>query len=172
MSENLLPPPGGSLQRLLDTAAMQNIDTVLRGVDAEIAQEFGHLYITISVRMSGNLVRRVYSAAPEVYPVGEMKDLIKNIRVHRLLNEGIAFIANSPLDLRQQYVDPDVLERTGVTSLANLPIRFRGGVIGVLNVAGGGGPRAEHFLSLLQPYADLLGLVLVHHPFAAKGVIQ
>lgn len=157
----LSPQMAASLGRLLDVSSRLGPRALMLGLDAEIARVLGRSYITVSLREKDNLTRRIFSSAPAVYPEGALKDLIRNDRTRRLLDEGIAYLANSPEDLQRQYVDPDVLAKSGVTSLANLPIRLFGTVRGVLNIADTGPPRDADFLPDAQLYADFLAPLLM-----------
>jgi len=151
-----------AISRLVSTLAEAGPRATLELLDLEIETVLGHSYITVSVREKDNLVRRIYSAEPGIYPEGQLKDLVRNERTRRLLHEGVPYLANSWEELSVQYVDPEVLAENGVTSLANIPLRFDGEVIGVLNIADTGGPRPEGFLVSAQAFGDFLApLVLL-----------
>lgn len=117
---------------------------------------FGHRLFTI-MRHDGaaGLNRRVWSSLPDVYPVGGSKPVRETDWTRVLLREGHPFIGRSAADIRANFADADQILALGCESVMNLPVRWRGGVIGTINLLDRAGAYTQHHARQGQVLAAL-----------------
>lgn len=79
-------------------------------------------------------VRRRYSSNPEDYPPGGRKAKRDTGWGRHVLEQGHVFIGYNADDIRDNFDDHEVIERLGLASILNMPIRNLGRTIGTINL--------------------------------------
>lgn len=139
-------------------AALARADNLFEALDTEMKNLIGHkLFTLMVVDRAANEAARLYSSAPQTYPVkgrkalGDLSDWGAQV-----LGRGEAFIGNSAEEIRAVFPDHETIATLGCASVLNVPVVSQGAVIGTMNLLNvAGWYRPEH-ANEAAPYADLL----------------
>jgi hypothetical protein len=105
----------------------------------------GHRLFTIMRHdAAAGMNRRVWSSLPDAYPVGGSKPVRETAWTRVLLREGHPFIGRDAEDIRANFADADLILSLGCESVLNLPVRWRGSVIGTINLLDRAGAYTAH----------------------------
>lgn len=105
----------------------------------------GHRLFTIMRHdAAAGLNRRVWSSQPEAYPLGGSKPVRETGWTRVLLREGRPFIGRDAGDIRANFADAELILSLGCESVLNLPVRWRGEVIGTVNLLDRAGAYTPH----------------------------
>lgn len=116
----------------------------------------GHRLFTIMRHdRAAGVNRRVWSSAPESYPIGGAKPVRDTDWARSLLRDGHAFIGRDAAAIRENFADAELILALGCESVLNLPVRWQGGVIGTLNLLDRAGAYAPHHARQGQVLAAL-----------------
>jgi hypothetical protein len=138
---------------------------LLQAVDAVGREVLGHgLCTAMRFDAAAMTVRRIYSSAPEAYPVGGAKPKRDTAWGRQVLLERRTFIGEGEAVIRQHFDDHAVILSLGLRSIVNLPVVLGGTCLGTVNFLWSG--------SVVQPgqvaLAELLGLIAAS-AFAPAG---
>ena len=125
-----------TLSRLADTIADARCNDETFAAAADAADSvIGHALFTIMVFDAEAMeVKRVYSSNPQAYPSGGRKQKRDTAWGRHVLERGEPYIGYSADDIRANFNDHEVILGLGLQSVLNMPVRFRGGTIGTMNL--------------------------------------
>jgi GAF domain-containing protein len=127
-------------------------------IDALAQRTIGHRLFTVMRYHRATVeVERLYSSNPVDYPVGGRKAKQGTPWGDHVLDRGEVFIAPDADAVREAFNDHALLARIGIGSIMNIPIRFRGAVLGTMNLS----HEAGHFgIGMIEPARTLAGLLV------------
>ena len=109
-------------------------------------------------------VERLYSSNPSAYPPGGRKPKQGTPWGDVVLDRGEVFIAPDAEGVRAAFSDHALLSQLGISAIMNIPIRFRGRVMGTMNLSHAAG----HFTSDMVAPGRILAALLVPLLFEAS----
>lgn len=122
----------------------------------QLQQRVGHRLFTASYLAPGaNSVTRIYSTAPDIYPVGGAKP-VTDTDWTRQMRRGIAFVANRPQDFGPHFFDLDTIVGMGLGAVINLPVMRGATQIGSINLLDREGAYTADALARCQQLAPAL----------------
>src|SRR5215470_15952391 len=124
----------------------------------ELAQRtIGHRLFTVMRYLPETVeVERLYSSNPSKYPPGGRKPKQGTPWGDVVLDRGEVFIAADAEDVRAAFSDHPLLSQMGISAIMNIPIRFRGRVLGTMNLS----HEAQHFTADMIPPGRILAALL------------
>jgi GAF domain-containing protein len=143
----------------METAASSNdVHAAYATVDELAQRTIGHRLFTVMRYLPETVeVERLYSSNPSDYPPGGRKPKQGTPWGDVVLDRGEVFIAADAEGVRAAFSDHALLARLGISSIMNIPIRFRGRVLGTMNLS----HEAGHFTSdMIEPGRILAGLLV------------
>jgi GAF domain-containing protein len=125
----------------------------------ELAQRtIGHRLFTVMRYLPETIeVERLYSSNPSAYPPGGRKPKQGTPWGDVVLDRGEVFIAPDADGVRAAFSDHALLSQLGISAIMNIPIRFRGRVLGTMNLS----HEAGHFTSDMIAPGRILAALLV-----------
>lgn len=127
-------------------------------VDDLAQRTIGHRLFTVMRYLPETVeVERLYSSNPSAYPPGGRKPKQGTPWGDVVLDRGEVFIAADADGVRAAFSDHALLSQLGISSIMNIPIRFRGQVLGTMNLS----HEAGHFTSGMVPPGRILAALLV-----------
>lgn len=124
---------------------------LLAEFDAICADAVGHVLFTILASEAGERdVTRVYSSRPDAYPTAGRKPMGPTEWGERLLRQGRTWFGRTPEDIRWAFFDHELIASLGGEACLNAPVRWNGGVLGVVSVVGPQGRYTEADLEALD----------------------
>lgn len=134
MPELVAALTGSQLARLTAAARQGAPLALLRAVDALGRAVMGHRLCTaMRFDAAAMTVRRIYSSAPEAYPVGGAKPKRDTAWGRQVLVEQRLFIGEGEAAIRTHFTDHAVIFSLGLRSIINVPVVHRGRCLGTLN---------------------------------------
>src|ERR1051325_7544906 len=129
----------------METAASSgDADAAYRAVDEMAQRAIGQVLCTVMRYLPEAVeVERLYSSNPSKYPPGGRKPKQGTPWGDVVLDRGEVFIAADADGVRAAFSDHALLSQLGITAIMNVPIRFRGRVLGTMNLS----HEAGHFTS-------------------------
>lgn len=116
--------PGATLQALADA----------------LAETAGFKLFTVLLHdPAAGLIRRAYSNRPAEYPVAGAKPITDSPWMRQVLGRGEPYVGRDRDDIRAVFFDYELIWSLGCESVLNLPVRWDGQVLAVLNLLHGGG---------------------------------
>ena len=137
--------------------ALADTDRVaaLAALDALVQHRVGaRLFTVMAFDAATGISRRIWTNAPEVYPVGGEKPLPQNDWTRQVIEQRRAWVANSPAEVAEMLFDHATIAALGCGAALNLPIVVADQVIGTLNLLDAAG----HFTPARLAAADTLRL--------------
>jgi transcriptional regulator with GAF, ATPase, and Fis domain len=103
-----------------------------RALDAAI----GHrLFTVLVVNMAARENQRVYTSRPQAYPVGGTKPIVPDSPAMReVIEAGRARITRNVEELIAGFPDHELIRSLGCESCINVPVRWNGETLGMLNL--------------------------------------
>jgi GAF domain-containing protein len=140
------------------TASSPDVQAAYGAVDALAQRTIGHKLFTVMRYLRETVeVERLYSSNLADYPVGGRKPKQGTPWGEKVLDRGEVFIAPDAEGVRNAFSDHALLTRLGISSIMNIPIRFRGRVLGTMNLS----HEAGHFTAdMIGPGRILAGLLV------------
>lgn len=131
---------------------------LLRAVDAVAREATAHGLLTaMRFDAAAMTVQRIWSSAPEAYPVGGAKPKRDTAWGRQVLQEQRVFVGEGAAAIRAHFTDHAVILGLGLRSIVNVPVVGRGACLGTLNLLWA----AERVTPEQAALARLLGLVAV-----------
>jgi GAF domain-containing protein len=148
---------GTQLSRLLAAARQPGPpEALLRAVDAVGREAVGHRLCTAMLFDAAAMtVRRIYSSAPEIYPVGGAKPKRDTAWGRQVLLERRSFAGSGAEAIRAHFDDHAVILGLGLRSIVNVPVAMGGTCLGTLNLLWAEAELPAERIAL----AELLGLI-------------
>ena len=107
----------------------------LRALDAALAEAPGHILFTILLHHPAlRQQERCWSSRPDAYPVGGRKPVTDSAWMRRLLVRGESWVGATAADIREAFYDHELIASLGCGSVLNVPVRWRGETLAVLNL--------------------------------------
>jgi GAF domain-containing protein len=109
-------------------------------VDAALRRLFGHTAFTVNrYDQATDETERVYSSAPDAYPLGGRKRRKTNGWSERVIDRGEIHLAADAAAVAAVFDDHARIAALGCAAILNVPVRYRGHTLGVLNLMGPAG---------------------------------
>ena len=127
-------------------------------VDDLTQRAIGHRLFTVMRYLPETIeVERLYSSNPSAYPPGGRKPKQGTPWGDAVLDRGEVFIATDAGGVRAAFSDHALLSQLGISAIMSIPIRFRGRVLGTMNLS----HEAGNFTSgMIAPGRTLAGLLV------------
>ncbi len=108
----------------------------LAALDAALAGAIGHkLFTVLVVNWDKNENQRFYSNMPAAYPVGGSKPIMRDSPSMRdVIIDGKCKINHDYAELSAAFYDHELIRSLGCESSINVPVRWNGATIGMLNL--------------------------------------
>jgi hypothetical protein len=108
----------------------------LAAFDAALKGAIGHkLFTVLAVNLAANETQRYYSNMPDAYPVGGTKPILKdNAGMSAVITEGKCRINHDYAELSAAFFDHELIRSLGCESSVNVPVRWNGTTLGMLNI--------------------------------------
>ncbi|MCC6720407.1 MAG: GAF domain-containing protein [Acetobacteraceae bacterium] len=117
----------------LATASADTAATRLAATDRALAEGIGHkLFTVLVINWDQHENQRCYSSLPEAYPVGGAKPIAPG-SMARLLDGECRFL-DTYEDVKAAFPDHALIRSLGCESCVNIPVRWDGKTIGMLNL--------------------------------------
>jgi hypothetical protein len=148
-------------------AAMADPDqphATFAALDAALQETVGHLFLTILVyHWPEGVAERLYSNRPELYPAGGRKAFADAPTQRRVAESGEPYIGRDAEEIRRDFPDHAKIFALGCESILNMPVRWRGRVLGQVNLL----HRAGHYDAAQLPAVRALAQFTVPALLAA-----
>ncbi len=143
----------------MEIAASSAEARVVYAIVDELAQRtIGHRLFTVMRYLPETVeVERLYSSNASAYPLGGRKPKQGTPWGDAVLDRGEVFIAADADGVRAAFSDHALLSDLGISAIMNILIRFRGRVLGTMNLS----HEAEHFTSEMIAPGRILAALLV-----------
>jgi hypothetical protein len=160
--------PGLALDALarVTRAARESDGALFAALDAATRATIGHKLFTLMIfHADAGQTERIYTNQPGPYPVGGRKQFADTPWSRRLLREGTPYVGATAADIREVFFDHELIRPLGCASVLNVPVVWRGRVLGTMNLLHEEGwyfeadvPLALTFATALVPgYLERLG---------------
>lgn len=127
-------------------------------VEAALQRLIGARLFTILRVLPDGSTQRVHTSDPAGYPVAGRKARNPTPWYEQVVSRGQAYVGPTPADVRAAFFDHELIARLGCGSVLNLPVRWAGQTLGVVNMLHEEGwygpahaPAGLPFASLLAP---------------------
>lgn len=137
-------------------------------LDRGLADTVGHrLFTILVVNLAAGENQRAYTSRPDAYPIGGSKKLVPGSEAMRIVvQQGRARITRNAAELIAAFPDHALIRSLGCESCINVPVRWNGATIGMLNLL----HEAEYYsqadeptLALFAAYAVAPLLEVIRH---------
>jgi hypothetical protein len=132
-------------------------EALFKAIDRALAGTVGHkLFTLLYVAPDGKRVKRLYTNMPKEYPVGGYKPVTETPWHKRVIGERRAWVGYDAKDIEWAYFDHELIKSLGCESAMNVPVVYRGRVLGTMNLLDAAGHYTEADAAAADPYASLL----------------
>lgn len=132
-------------------------EPLFAAVDGALQALIGHSILTIEILApEGDRLHRIYTTAPEVYPLDGDRELENSILEFVVIDNHAPYIGRSQRDIEQVFPEYSELWLRNVGSAMVLPIVWNGGVLGMLVMQNDPGWYNQRHVALAEPFAHLL----------------
>lgn len=108
---------------------------VLEAAGEAFKAAIGYKFYSVLQTLPGEKeVQRIYTTGPEIYPVGGRKPIVADAYSARVRGEKKPFLGRTMTEIAPLFTDHETLTRLGLGSVINLPIVYRGKVLGTVNL--------------------------------------
>jgi GAF domain-containing protein len=145
--------------RIMELSASQpDLQKTYAAIDALAQRTIGHKLFTVMRHLpESSEVERLYSSNTTAYPIAGRKPKQGTPWGAAVLDRGEVFIAADAAGVRAAFSDYLLIERLGISSIMNVPIRHCGRVLGTMNVNNDAG----HFTPETVEKGKVLAALLV-----------
>jgi GAF domain-containing protein len=127
-----------------------------RALEEATRRAIGHRLFTIMRHdRAADFNTRVYSSRPAEYPAGGGKPVKDSPWTRQLLREGRPFIGRNATDIRATFPDHALIISLGCESVLNVPVLWRGEVLGTINLLDRAQAYAPHHAAVGARFAAL-----------------
>ena len=107
----------------------------LSALDALVQATVGaRLFTVMAFDAATGISRRIWTNAPETYPVGGEKPLPENDWTRQVIHDRRLWVANTPAEVAAMLFDHETIAALGCGAALNLPVVVADRVIGTLNL--------------------------------------
>ena len=92
------------------------------------------LFTIMRFAAATGLSRRIWTNAPEVYPVGGEKPLPDNAWTGHVIHQRRDWVGNTPDEVAAMLFDHETIARLGCGAALNMPVVVAGEVLGTVNL--------------------------------------
>ena len=125
-----------ALERVMALTARGPAIQAWRAVEQLAHQAFGPALFTVNRVLHGTQeVERLYSGAPDHYPVGGRKQKRGTVWAGHVLERGEVFVAQGPPAIRAHFDDHARILGLGIQEIVNVPVPLAGRVVAVMNLS-------------------------------------
>lgn len=140
-------------------------EVLLTVLGASVREAIGYLLFTVLVHdAEQKTMRRIYSARPDINPVGGTKPITDSDWMKQVLLRGEPYIGYTREDLKSVFFDYELLWSIGCGSVLNMPIVWSGTVLGSLNMLHQAGWYNDEHLTMARLLAQLTAPALMRNP--------
>lgn len=145
-----------------NVAKSDSPDIAFRYAEQTSRELIGHRLFTI-MQFNADImeVRRCYSSNTNDYPAGGRKTKRDSQWGRHVLEQGRFFIGYNINDIRANFTDHEVIERLGLGSVLNMPIRSLGKTIGTMNLLDEAGFYRPNHVTIATIIVSTLASVLM-----------
>ena len=109
--------------------------TTFRALDAAMGAVIGHkLFTVLLYHPDESRTERFYSSHPEAYPIGGRKDVRPTAWTEQLLIGQQCYIGRNAADIREFFLDHELIHSLGCDSILNVPVVYDGVTLGTANL--------------------------------------
>ena len=124
-----------ALERVARASREASPDALFPTIDAAARATIGHKLFTLMIfHADAGQTERIYTNQPGPYPVGGRKQFADTPWARKLLREGQPYIGNTAADIREVFFDHELILSLGCASVLNVPVMWRGRVLGTMNL--------------------------------------
>jgi hypothetical protein len=129
----------------------------LAALDTAMAGAIGHKLFTVLVlNWAREENQRYYSNQPDAYPVGGSKPIVRDsASMRQVVIAGQCRINHKYADIAAAFFDHELIRSLGCESSVNVPVRWNGTTIGMLNLLHESGYYTEADIPTLSVFAGL-----------------
>lgn len=128
----------------------------LRALDAALAEQPGHRLFTVLVpHPRQRQSERFYSNMPDAYPVGGRKPVTASSWMQQVIGHGEPYLGRTRDSIRDAFFDYELIWSLGCESVLNLPVRWRGETVAVVNLLHREGHYEEAHIPFVRVLAQL-----------------
>jgi hypothetical protein len=136
--------------------SMDQPTALFAALDEALGSAVGHKLFTVLAYDGATFeAARLYSNRPASYPAGGRKRLPPSAWTEAVLDRGEAYIGRTLDDLRKVFPDHELIASLGCESVLNMPVRWRGGTLGSLNLLHEAGWYDADDVAVCLPFAQL-----------------
>jgi transcriptional regulator with GAF, ATPase, and Fis domain len=129
-----------------------------RALDRLLAKLVGHrLFAALLYHPKAGMAERLYSSRPDVYPASGTKALEQAPAMKRVLTSGTPYLGQDAGDIERDFPDLDRIFALGCGSVLNMPVRWKGEVLGQINLL----HEARHFGKAHLPMVEAMAQIVV-----------
>jgi hypothetical protein len=133
-------------------------DSTFCALDRLLADVVGHkLFTALLYRPTAGIAERLYSSRPDIYPTNGAKALEQAPAMKRVLISGKPYVGEDAGDIERDFPDYDKIFALGCGSIMNMPVRWKGEVIGQINLL----HEARHFQKAHLPIVEAMAQIVV-----------
>ncbi len=133
-------------------------EATFRMLDRLLGDTVGHrLFTVLRHRPEIGAAERCYSSRPDVYPAYGVKSLDAAPTMRRVLTTGTPYLGRHRQDIERDFPDHAKILALGCGSILNMPVRWRGAVLGQVNLL----HQSGHFHERHLPVVDVLAQMAV-----------
>lgn len=130
----------------------------LRLLDRLLDELIGHkLFTALLYRPALGVAARLYSSRPEIYLAKGAKSLEEAPTMKRVLTSGTPYVGRTPQDIRRDFPDHEKIFALGCGSILNMPVVWRGEVLGQINLLN----EPNHFHDAHLPIVEIMAQIVV-----------
>lgn len=147
----------GALRSVADAhAAPGQPGVTLDALADALAETAGYKLFTVLLHdPAAGLIRRAWSSRPAEYPLAGAKPITGSPWMRQVLERGEPYVGRDRDDIRAVFFDYELIWSLGCESVLNLPVRWDGRVLAVLNLLHESGWYNDTDPGALLPLAQL-----------------
>src|SRR3984885_6881474 len=131
-------------------------DATFRALDAALSAAVGHILFTVLVHHPGlRQSERRYTNQPAAYPVGGQKPVTETPWMDQVIRRGEPYIGRTREDIAAVFYDHELIASLGCESVLNVPVRWRAGAVGPVNLVHRAGWYEESHVPVVRRLAQL-----------------
>ena len=110
-------------------------ETLFRALQHETGELVGHkLFSLLRVTGNGRILARTYTSNPQAYPVGGTKEMGPTPWGTHVIEKQQPYLGRHSADIRWAFFDHELIASLGCASVINIPVRYDGRTVGVVNL--------------------------------------
>lgn len=140
-------------------------------LDRLLGSVVGHRLFTVLLhRPEIGAAERLHSSRPDVYPASGGKSLDEAPTMKRVMTSGTPYLGRHREDILRDFPDHARILALGCGSILNMPVRWKGAVLGQVNLLHESGHFEESHLPVVEALAQMaVPAFLEAHTTCAEG---